>query len=209
MIIPIFSAFPLIFQNGRALPLGGGIVDDNLIIQMYLDRQENAIEETAKKYGARLKGLSYHLLANYEDSEEIVNDTYLALWNSIPPQRPRFFFAFTAKICRFLSLDRLDKNTAKKRNAVIVELTTELEQCIPDNRQSISEDPGIISRLLNEYIRQLSPVNRAVFVRRYWAGESIETISEKTSISVNAVRLRLHRIRGRLKVFLENEGVTV
>ncbi len=184
-------------------------MDDNLIIQMYFDRQENAIEETAKKYGARLKGLSYHLLANYEDSEEIVNDTYLALWNSIPPQRPRFFFAFTAKICRFLSLDRLDKNTAKKRNAVIVELTTELEQCIPDNRQSISEDPGIISRLLNEYIRQLSPVNRAVFVRRYWAGESLETISEKTSISVNAVRLRLHRIRGRLKVFLENEGVTV
>lgn len=182
-------------------------MDDNDIVQLFIARSEEAIHYTSIQYGSRLKGLAYNILGCKEDAEEIVNDTYLALWNSIPPQKPTYFFAYAAKICRYLSFDRFDRTTAKKRNAVLVELTSEMEQCIPDRRQLYSSSPADIGRLLNTFVQQQPAINQAIFVRRYWAGESISTIAEKTGLRDGAIKTKLYRMRKKLKHYLEEEGV--
>lgn len=182
-------------------------MNDNDIVQLYIARSEDAVRYTSIQYGSRLKGLAYNILGCKEDAEEIVNDTYLALWNSIPPQKPTYFFAYAAKICRYLSLDRFDRLAAKKRSAVIVELTSELEQCIPDRHQLTASDPANIGRLLNSFIQQQPCKNQEIFVRRYWAGESISTIAEKTGLREGAIKTKLFRIRKKLKQYLEEEGV--
>lgn len=107
-------------------------MEDAQIIALYWARNEDAIKETDAAYGRRLNTLARNILQSREDAEESVNDTYLRTWQSIPPQRPRYFFAFLATICRRRSLDRLDWSGAAKRKAEVVALTEEMENCIPD-----------------------------------------------------------------------------
>ncbi|MGN0299375.1 MAG: RNA polymerase sigma factor, partial [Lachnospiraceae bacterium] len=106
-------------------------MDDQTIIEMYWQRNEQAITETDTKYGGRLHLLAQQILNNHEDSEECVNDTYHAAWQSIPPKKPLYFFAYLAKITRNLALDLLDYRSAQKRSVLIVTLSKELEQCLP------------------------------------------------------------------------------
>ena len=106
-------------------------MEDTAIVELYWKREEQAITETDNKYGKSLHTLSYRIVQNEQDAGECVNDTYHAAWNHIPPTRPEFLFAFLAKIARHFSFDKLDYQHAKKRDAILVELSEELENCIP------------------------------------------------------------------------------
>ncbi len=91
-------------------------MEDSEMIELYWKRDDRAIAQTDAVYGTRLQRLSERILNNREDAQECVNDTYLNTWNRIPPERPNYFFAFLAKICRYVSLGKLDWNRAAKRN---------------------------------------------------------------------------------------------
>ena len=108
-------------------------MDDLMIIELYFERDEKAIKETDKKYGRLCFTVAINILGNDEDSEECVNDTYLSVWNKIPPTRPNNFMAFICKITRNLSLKRLDYNKAMKRTPESFVSFTELEDVLPDN----------------------------------------------------------------------------
>ena len=107
-------------------------MDDSQIIDLYFARSETAIQETDSKYGGYCYKIAYGILADREDSEESVSDTYMKAWENIPPTKPTFFYAYLAKICRFLAMGKLDWNNAAKRKAEVVELSDEMENCIPD-----------------------------------------------------------------------------
>ena len=117
---------------------------DDEIIALYFRRDEDAIRQTELAYGGKLYNLSYRLLWNREDAEESVSDTYMKAWENIPPTKPTFFYAYLAKICRFLAMGKLDWNNAAKRKAEVVELSDEMENCIPDlsREMQIQSQPG-------------------------------------------------------------------
>lgn len=184
-------------------------MEDEAIIQLFWDRDQSAVSETEKRYGARLNRLSYGILKSREDAEESVNDTYLKAWNTIPPQRPVFFFAYLAKICRYLSFGRIDWKHAKKRNAEIVELTAEMESCIPDEKRALQIEGEEIGRLVSEFLRRLPEENRLLFLYRYWYADSIADISRRNGMSESNVKIRLYRVRNQLRSFLESEGIRI
>ena len=137
---------------------------DDEIIELYWKRDPKAIEETQTQYGEKLGRLSFGILENREDAQECVNDTYLRTWDSIPPTRPQFFFAYLAKICRFLCFDVLDHKNAQKRSALVVELTHEMQQCIPDSRnedkvqgEQIGQNITVSSKKLLYSVRSAPP----------------------------------------------------
>ena len=107
-------------------------MDDESIIHLYFLRDEEAIRQTDAAYGRRLLALASRILLDPQDAEEAVNDTYLKAWEMIPPQKPLFFYAYLAQICRHLAMNKLDWKTAEKRNAQVVSLSDEMELCIPD-----------------------------------------------------------------------------
>lgn len=107
-------------------------MEDTEIMELFWARNEDAIKETDAVYGRKLNTLAKNILLSREDAEESVSDTYMETWKTIPPHRPKYFFAFLASICRHLSLNRLDWNMAAKRKAEVVSLTEEMELCIPD-----------------------------------------------------------------------------
>ena len=186
-------------------------MEDHAIIELYWQRQETAIQETDQKYGTFLSGLSWNILRSRSDAEECVNDTYLRAWNAIPPQRPSAFQLWLGRITRTLSLDRWRKSKAEKRGGDEMEvLLGELDVCVPAPQgvEKELEDQEIAS-VISSFLRRLSAQNRAMFLRRYWYGQSIAEIAGAMPCGEGKVKSSLFRTRAALRETLEKEGVTL
>lgn len=184
-------------------------MDDKKIIELYFDRSEQAISETAKKYGRYCHYIAFQILHNAEDSEECVNDTYFRAWNAIPPKRPERLRTFLGKITRNLSLNKCEKQTAQKRGSGQTEqVLEELMECIPseNNVEKVIEDKFILE-ILNDFLAKLSADKRKLFVRRYFYLSSIKEIARDYGLSESKVTVTLFRTRQMLKEVLEKEGV--
>ena len=184
-------------------------MEDAKIIALYWDRNEDAIRQTDLAYGRKLHVLADKIVQSHEDAQECVSDTYLKAWNTIPPQRPNYLFAYLAKICRNCAFGILDWRNAAKRKADVVTLTQEMELCIPDLshlRRLEGEELGCV---LNRFLESLSQESRMIFMRRYWYTDSIAEIATRYNISQSKVKTQLHRTRVKLHNFLEREGISV
>lgn len=186
-------------------------MDDQKLIELYWQRSENAIAETAIKYGSYCYKIAYNVLANNEDSEECVNDTYFKVWERIPPARPDRFSAFIGKITRHIAINRFEYLTAEKRGGSQVPLALEeLSDCIPDyNTPSKLVENKELVIAINKFLRQLSSESRKIFLQRYWGLSSIKDISVMYKITESKVKMSLMRTRSKFKHFLEKEGIVI
>ena len=184
-------------------------VTDIQIIELYWARNEEAIRETDYVYGRRLHNLADKIVQNFEDAQECVNDTYMKTWDTIPPQRPEYFFAYLAKLCRNFSLGVLDWKSAAKRKGEVVTLTQEMEACIPDPSHDRKLEGQELGEVLNRFLESLSQDNRVIFLRRYWYLDSITEIAYRYGMTESKVKTQLHRTRAKLHSFLAKEGITV
>ncbi len=186
-------------------------VDDNAIVELYLSRNEEAIEQTAQKYGLKLRKIAYGILDDLETAKECENDTYNETWNLIPPHEPRtYLFPFVGRIARNIALNICKKNNAQKRSAVYCELTREMEECIPaPDVAAEKEDAEILTGLINSFLETCSKEQRLVFVRRYWYFDPVNSIAVACGFSPAKVKTMLFRLRADLKQYLEKGGYTV
>lgn len=178
---------------------------DQRILKLLWDRQERGLEEMAAAYGQRLYGIAYNILGNRHDAEECVNDTYLALWNTIPPQRPNPLIAYACRVGRNIALNRLRSDSAQKRSSGYDLSLEELAGCIPGASMEQVMDGRILGQSINKFLASLSKENRILFLRRYYFGDSVKKIAGSLSMSENTVSVRLNRIRAKLRKFLEKE----
>lgn len=167
------------------------------ILSLLWSRAEGAIDAMDKTFGKRIYAIAMNILASPQDAEECVNDTYLAMWNAIPPKKPEHFAAYLYRTARNIALNRA---RAKNRQGYTVSLD-ELEGCI-----GTPEDSRILGKLLNGYIETLSRDNRSIFLRRYWFGDSVKDIAKDFVMTQNTVSVRLSRMRDGLKTYLMKEG---
>ena len=182
-------------------------MEDQGIIALFFKRSEQAIEETDKKYGGYCYSIAYNILSNREDSEESVSDTYLAAWNTIPPHHPNFLNAFLAKLTRHISIDRWRKLSAQKRGGgEIILALEELEDCVDRSNVETELAKKELTQILNAFLSSLPETERNVFLCRYWYLDSIPTISEVSGFSQSKVTSMLHRLRGKLRRKLSEEG---
>lgn len=183
-------------------------MEDDGIVDLYWARSENAISETSKKYGNYCYSIAYNVLGNAEDADESVNDVYLEAWNNIPPHRPSVLSTFLGKITRRISIDKWRGRTAEKRGGgETVLVLDELSDCIPSNRSVEHEaEAAELSRLINNFVMALSPMDRRVFICRYWYLDPIAEIAQRFGFSQSKVKMMLHRQRKKLLDYLEREA---
>ena len=183
------------------------MMDDKLIIELFFARKEQAISETKEKYGKKLWSIAYNILFDFYSTEEVENDTYMEAWNRIPPADPgRLLYPFLTKITRHLAIDRFRKENALKRSAEIVELSEELENCLPT--AGSPEDTvlaGELMTLINRFLLKYRKEPRDIFVRRYYYMDSIEDIAKRYHLSETAVKSSLYHTRKALKKVLDKE----
>lgn len=186
-------------------------MDDGKILALYQNRSEEAITETAKKYGRYCHAVAYAILRSEENAEECVNDTYLRAWNAIPPKCPARLQTFLGKITRNLALNRWEKLSAEKRGAgKITEIIDELAECIParENTEQAVEAMAIRD-LLNRFLETLPAETRKIFVRRYWYMSAVKEIAADYALSESKVSVTLFRTREKFRALLEQEGISL
>ena len=183
-------------------------MEDQQIIDLYFARSESAITETDRKYGRYCHSIAYNILEDHEDAKEIVNDTYLKAWNTIPPNRPDPLKPDVGMISRHLSLDRYEEYHTQKRGGQVPLVLEELAECIPDNdsQEDIGESVALKDALA-KFIRSLPDKTQMIFLRRYWYASSVAEIAEEYGMRENSVNVLLHRTRKKLKDHLQKEGL--
>ncbi len=183
-------------------------MEDNQIIGLYWARDERAIEETDRSYGSLCRGLSHRILKNSEDAEECVNDSYLRLWNRLPPEKPDSLGSFLTRIVRNLCLDRLRQSGAEKRggSAITVSLD-ELETVTGRSDVESSVMAQELGQAVDRFLRTQSQEARTIFLRRYYFFDTRTEIADRFDISAAQVSVVLSRTRKRLRNYLMEEGL--
>lgn len=182
-------------------------MDDKQIVDLYWARSETAIAETEKKYGRYCHYIAYQILYNDEDAKEVVNDTYLKTWNTVPPQRPDPLKPYVGMISRQLAIDAYEAQHTQKRGGQVTLVLDELSECIPnnDNGADIGESVAL-SDALTRFIWALPQRTRNIFVRRYFYMSSVAEIAKDFSMKESNVTMHLFRTRKKLEHFLKKEG---
>jgi len=181
-------------------------VEDERIIELFFERSEQAITELSIKYDSLVKSIINNVLNNSSDVEECTNDTYLSIWNTIPPQKPMNLAAYLARVAKNTALNRYDYNTSKKRYSSYDMAIDELAELIP-SEENVEEKILVneLSQAINAFLAEMSTEERVMFVARYWFGETVEEIAKKMSCNPKGVAVKLHRIRKKLRRYLEKE----
>ncbi len=186
------------------------IMEDSQIIELLFARQESALHEVSHKYSRFYKQIVRGILFDEADAEECEDDILLAIWNSIPPNRPDCLSAYIAKLARRIGIDRLRYKTRKKRDAGYTVTLSELEGCLPDTESARdAEEAETIRSVLSDFIRGLEAETQILFIRRYIYFESVSELAARFSMSENHVSVKLYRARAALRKRLQKEGIRV
>ena len=185
-------------------------MDDRRIIGLFLERSEQAIDALSTKYGDLCHHIARNIVGNDQDADECVSDAYLAVWDSIPPEKPQFLRAYVTKVLRNIAYDRLDRRTAQMRDPRLEVCLEELAECLPgDQTEQAMLDSILIRQILDDFLRTLGKTDRFLFIRRYYCMDSCRQIGKLAGMQESAVSTRLARLRVKLKESLEKEGITV
>ena len=181
---------------------------DQEIIALFFERSERAVAELIRRYGGAIKKVASNILKDAQDAEEAVSDTYLAVWDRIPPARPDHLGAYSCRIARNISLKRYYANTALKRNSYYDVALGELEETIPALATVESlYDAKELTRYLDRFLRERSREDRYLFMRRYWYGDSVTDIAAALGMTPHKASVRLFRLRQKLQDHLSKEGM--
>ena len=183
-------------------------MDDSRIVELYWQKNVDAIKESSSKYGAYCFAIANHILHSKEDSEECVNDTWLHAWNAIPPQKPTKLQMFLAKITRNLSFNRFNARSADKRGGGEINLVLdELAECVATETDVEGEfEARVLEHCVCLFVRSLPERDGNVFVRRYFFAETVSEIAKRYGLTENNVMVILSRTRKKLKSHLIKEG---
>lgn len=184
-------------------------MEDSKIIELYFERSEQAIKETEMKYGKLCYVIANNVLNNNEDSKECVNDTYMGVWNTVPPTKPNCFKAFICKITRNLSLKRLEFLKREKRSADIVLSLDELAGILPDEHYAPDVSDEDIGKLISDFLKNQKEDIRNVFIRKYFFFDSTKDIAKRYGFTESKIKNMLFLTRNKLKDFLIKEGVEI
>ena len=178
-------------------------MDDNRIIALYLERSEDAIAESQKKYQKYCYKIAKNILSLHEDAEECVNDTWSKAWGAIPPQKPNSLSAFFGTITRNIALNRLESFFAEKRGGVILPILDELSEVLSDSGEEEIVDAVAMKDAINSFLATLSPEVRKIFLQRYWYCRSVKDIARDFDRDENRIYVTLHRTRKEFRAHLE------
>ena len=186
-------------------------MEDQQIVDLYWKRDADAISETASKYGGYCRAIAQNILADRQDAEECLNDTWMGAWNAMPPHRPRWLPAFLGKITRSIACDAVRSRTARKRGGgEYPAALEELGECVPSVPGADREvEDRELERIVDRFLHTLPERDCSVFLRRYWYVEPVERIAARCGMKENTVKSSLFRTRRKLRTYLEKEGILV
>lgn len=185
-------------------------MEDEKIIELFFARDEKAISELDNKYGKECYRISTNILGNRLDAEECVNDAYLGVWNSVPPNKPKPLLTYLCRVVRNISTKRYYENTAMKRNSHYDIALDEIENCLSSQSSVEAEyDNTELAHIIESFLDTLTIENRVIFMRRYWFSDTYGEIAERVGFTEKNISVRLTRLRKQMKIYLNKKGISI
>ncbi len=181
-------------------------MEDKQILDLLWQRSEQAIDALIGRFGNLLQRICMNILGDPQDAQECVSDTYMAIWNAIPPKRPDPLTPFVCRTGKNIALNRLRSNTAQKRNSQYDLSLEELEPYLGTAAVDEALDARELGQLVDRFLGSVKRDNRIIFLRRYWFGDSVTSIAQEMGMTENAVSVRLSRTREQLRTYLQKAG---
>lgn len=181
-------------------------MEDEVIVSLFLNRDENAVAQAQKQYGDYCLYIARNLLRDERDAEECLNDALLAAWESIPPQQPENLKNYLAKLVHRYAVDRLRSINAQKRRPNSASSLDEIQELVADCGAELAISELELSQLISDFLRSASETERNVFIRRYWYYDSIDAICRRYGFGKSKVKMMLKRMRDSLAAYLKKEG---
>ena len=186
------------------------LLDDSKIIDLFFERSEQAITELSEKYTEICHRIAFNILGNEADAQECVNDTFLGIWNRIPPEKPQILSAYVYKVVRNLALKKHRFNSAKKRSSFYDISLDEIADCLPSSfNAEVEINATVLSEEINLFLATLNKNNRIIFLKRYWFGEDISAIAQAMNTTSHNITVKLSRTRNALKKHLKEKGFDI
>lgn len=182
-------------------------MSDNQIIELFWRRDKTALEYVQQAYHSLMVHIAKNITSSNEDAEECANDTYLKLWETIPPTKPESLKNYAARIVRNCAIDVYRKEKKRKQGTELSVICEELETMFSDGKNEYEEIE--FCDLINDFLEQLEKKDRVLFVKRYWGGDSIKDLVEYSGLKESAVKMRLLRIRNKFQEYLKEGGIHV
>ena len=183
-------------------------MEDERIVDLFFERSEEAILALDQKYGKLCRQISENILGDCGAVEECINDSWLGVWNAIPPEKPRHLGSFVCRIVRNLSLKRYRRNRAQKRNSQFDTAYEELQDYLQGSTSAENQlEQKELVRAIESFLDSLSRENRVIFLGRYWFSDSYEAIARRVGKSEKAISVRLVRLREKLRSYLRERGM--
>lgn len=191
------------------LHLSKPLLSDEKIVELFWERNEQAIYETDRKYKSYLIKVAYNILSDRDESEQCLDDTYVRAWNSIPPQRPSSLIAYLSTVIRNCALNCYRAKTSARR--VPSSLTQSLDELdfLVAEPSDTSENDGALSRTLSDFIRSLDQRRMYIFMSKYYLSRPIVEIAGLLGVSRSTVNKEIAAIKTALREKLESEGFTL
>ena len=184
------------------------VINDQDIIALLNERKEEALNVIQEQCGKLIKKISMNINNNVECADECLNDVLLDIWNSIPPAKPISISSYVCMLSRRRTIDKVRNKMAAKRDCttftIVSEEFAEVEDGLEDFLESIN-----INAIINSFLKDLSAINREIFISRYFDFESISSISKRLHITQNSVKTRLVRMRKKLRLYLQEGGIHI
>ena len=184
-------------------------MEDSRIVQLFFDRSENGIQALSAKYGKLCYHIAYNILSDHEDAQECENDTYLRVWDTVPPTWPDNLRAYVSRIVRNLALDRVRYRVRQKRSISVDLALSELSECIPAWNSVEADADDTVIQAVASYLRTLDDLTRVLFIRRYFYMDGVNQLAHQFGMNASSVSSRLIRARTGLKKYLEKEGIVL
>lgn len=178
-------------------------MEDAKIISLFWQRDERAITEFERLHKRLCISAANEITGNAADAEECFSDTCLAVWNSIPPQKPESLRAYALRICKNFALNLVKAKNRQKRSAILVEL----DECISDSLPDL--EPQEIGHMIDDFMETLPKIEAVIFLRRYNCSQSVKDIAAAVGMTENQVSKILQKLRRKLKKHLEKEGISI
>lgn len=182
-------------------------MEDKQIIELFWKRDKSAIQEVEQAYQRLLYHIARNITSSAEDAEECVNDTYMKLWNVIPPERPDSLKNYAARIVRNLAIDSYRRGRIQGKDNEMTLVCEELSEVLADSKNDFEQIE--MQELINGFLATLDSKTRVLFVKRYWQTESIQDLAKQFHMRESAVKMRLLRTRDKFRKYLEKGGVPV
>lgn len=185
-------------------------MEDSRIVELFFMRSEDAITELTNKYGELCNRVAFNVLNDRLDAEECVNEAYLGVWNTVPPERPNPLRAYVCRIVKNIALKKYHSKKAAKRNSTYDMALDELAECIPSASTTEGEcEAEELTKAIDDFLGTLDKEERVLFIRRYWYSDPVNELSARLGIKPHTCTVRLSRIREKLRKYLLKGGFSI